>query len=79
VLVPFDGHLKFNHIFLFSRQQRKEIELNAKEKEKRQKLLIKDGDTIEKSWEAQLDTLKKARSNYVKLGKDVALFLIFIS
>jgi len=41
-----------------------------KEKEKKQKQLIKDGEVLEKGWENQLDALKKARSNYVKLGKE---------
>jgi hypothetical protein len=51
-------------------EQRKEIEIELKEKEKKQKMLAKDGETLEKSWITQLDALKKARANYVRLGKE---------
>lgn len=44
-----------------------------------QKDLIKEGESLQKVWETQLDALKKARANYVKAGKDVFLsFFLFI-
>lgn len=32
---------------------------------------MKEAESVEKGWNMQLDALKKARSSYVKLGKDV--------
>jgi len=51
-------------------EQRKEIDTKIKEKEKVQKTLIKEGESLEKGWDSQLNELKKARTNYVKLGKE---------
>jgi len=51
-------------------QQKTEIESTCKERDRRQKELIRSGDQILKNWDAQLELLKKARANYVKAGKD---------
>jgi len=51
-------------------EQKKEIDAFAKEIEKKQKTIAKDAESTEKVWNTQLEALKKARANYVKLGKE---------
>lgn len=50
----------------------KEADGYAKEKEKKQKQLVAQGHKITKDWKAQVDNLKKAKENYVKLSKEAA-------